>query len=208
MEYQFLIVMGAMFFALLSPGPDFALILNQSIKYGIKTSIYTSFGLGFGVFLHSLYSILGLGIIISQSIIVYNIIKFLGAFYLFYIGYKSLKSKGFKLSSENGVAKESISNFKAFNLGFLCNILNPKAALFFISLFSVIIDPQTPMNFKAFYTFCIVSMTISWFCTLSFILSHKKVREFFNKFGTYFDRAIGTILILLALKIAFFDKNS
>ncbi len=205
-EYQFLIVIGAMFFALLSPGPDFAFILNQSIKYGKTTSIYTSFGLGAGVFVHIFYSILGLGLIISKSIILFNVIKYLGAFYLIFIGYKSLKSKGFKLEDKSSSGQEKMTNFNAFNLGFLCNLLNPKAALFFISLFSVVVDISTPLYLKSIYGICAVVMTITWFSILSFILSNEQVRAFFNRFGKHFDRAIGVILISLGIKIAFLER--
>ncbi len=200
---EFLLVIVSMFFALLSPGPDFAFVLKQSIHHGQKSSIYTSFGLGFGVLVHIAYSILGIGLIISKSIILFNIIKFLGAFYLIYIGYKSLRSKGFKLHEEKVTKAESISHVKSFALGFLCNVLNPKAALFFVSLFTVIVNISTPLWVQCVYGLCAVFMTIVWFSLLSIILSSGRVRRFFNIFGKQFDRIMGVILILLGLKIAF-----
>ncbi len=203
---EFLVVVVTMFFALLSPGPDFAFVLKQSISYGKKTSIFTSIGLGFGVMVHVVYCILGIGFIISKSIILFNIIKFLGAFYLIYIGFKSLKSKGFKIEDAHLKSSKSMGVKNAFLLGFLCNLLNPKAALFFVSLFTVVIDIKTPLYMQIAYgSFAVVS-TIFWFSTLSLILSQNRVRGFFNKFGVYFDRAIGLILISLGLKIAFLKQ--
>ncbi len=200
---EFFVVALTMLFALLSPGPDFAMILRQSVNYGRKTSIYTSFGLGLGVSVHITYSILGIGFIISKSIVLFNIIKFLGAFYLIYIGYKSLKSQGFELKDEKLTDIETMSDKKSFLIGFLCNLLNPKAALFFVSLFTVVVDTHTPLYIQTIYGLFAIFMTISWFTSLSFILSQNKVRRFFNKFGKYFDRFIGGILIFLGLKIAF-----
>lgn len=199
-------VSTAMIFALLSPGPDFAFILKQSVNYGKKTSIYTSLGLGFGVMVHIAYSILGIGFIISKSIILFNIIKFLGASYLIYIGYKSLKSKGFRLESQRADVAKAMSVKKSFILGFLCNALNPKAALFFISLFTAVVDIATPLHVKIFYGFFAVFTTIFWFSTLSIILSQDRIRGFFNRFGKYFDRTIGVILIFLGSKIAFLER--
>ncbi len=200
---EFLVVAVTMFFALLSPGPDFALVLKQSISYGKKTSIFTSIGLGFGVMVHVVYCILGIGFIVSKSIVLFNIIKFLGAFYLIYIGYKSLKSKGFKIDSAYEKSQETMSVKNAFLMGFLCNILNPKAALFFVSLFTVVIDVYTPLYMQIIYGAFAVCSIIVWFGTLSLILSQNKVRGFFNRFGIYFDRLIGVVLISLGLKIAF-----
>ncbi len=203
---EFLVVAITMVLALLSPGPDFAMILKQSVKYGRTTSIYTSLGLGVGVSVHIAYSILGIGFIISKSIVLFNIIKFMGAFYLIYIGYKSLKSDGFKLENEQINNIETISNKKSFLLGFLCNVLNPKAALFFVSLFTVIVNVHTPLYIQAFYGLFAVFLTIFWFTTLSFVLGQNKVRKFFNKFGKLFDRLIGLVLISLGLKIAFLKQ--
>ncbi|XOB61769.1 LysE family translocator [Campylobacterota bacterium DY0563] len=201
--HEFLILAGAMVLALLSPGPDFAMILKQSVTYGKRSSIFSSIGIGLGISVHIIYSILGIGLIISKSIILFNIIKYLGAAYLIYIGYQSLKSKGIKLDNSVSKASKNMSDIKSFWLGFLCNALNPKATLFFLSMFTVVISIDTPLYIQAFYgLFCILA-TIIWFTSLSLILSHNKVREFLNSFGKWFDRAIGSVLILLGLRVAF-----
>lgn len=200
--HEFLILAGAMVLALLSPGPDFAMILKQSVTYGKRSSIFASIGIGLGISVHIIYSILGIGLIISKSIILFNIIKYMGAAYLIYIGYQSLKSKGIKLENSDLVKNKSMSDFKSFWLGFLCNALNPKATLFFLSMFTVVISIDTPLYIQAFYgVFCILA-TMTWFVLVSLILSHKNVRNFLNSFGKWFDRAVGSVLILLGLKVA------
>uniref|UniRef100_UPI004047B9B6 LysE family translocator n=1 Tax=Aliarcobacter sp. TaxID=2321116 RepID=UPI004047B9B6 len=206
MEYtlyinEFLILATALFLALLSPGPDFAMILKQSISSGKRAAIFSSIGIGMGSSIHVIYTVLGIGLIISKSIILFNIIKYLGAAYLIYLGYKSLKSKGTNLNIQN-VEVENMSDFKAFSVGFLCNALNPKATLFFLSIFTVVVSIETPMHIQIFYgIFCIFTAML-WFVGISLILSHKKVREFFNKFGIWFDRSIGLVLIGLGIKVA------
>ena len=115
--------------------------------------------------------------------------------------HKSLKSKGTNLNIQN-VEVENMSDFKAFSVGFLCNALNPKATLFFLSIFTVVVSIETPMHVQIFYgIFCIFTAML-WFVGISLILSHKKVRGFFNKFGIWFDRAIGMVLIGLGIKVA------
>ena len=200
---EFLIVIIATFFAVISPGPDFAMVLKQSITYGRRSSIYTSIGIGLGIGVHVIYTLLGIGLIISKSIILFTIIKFLGAGYLIYLGYQSLKSKGLKIEENKDNEIKNMSKMKSFSMGFLCNALNPKATIFFISLFTVIISIDTPIYVQAIYGIACIFEVMLWFVFLSIILSQKKVREFFKKFGIWFDRVVGAVLILIGLKIAF-----
>lgn len=199
---EFLILATALFIALLSPGPDFAMILKQSVSYGKRASIVSSIGIGLGVSVHVVYTLLGIGLIISKSIVLFNIVKYLGAAYLIYLGIMSLRSKGMNLQDDSSKQKENISDFKSFSMGFLCNALNPKATLFFLSMFTVVISIDTPMYIQAIYgIFCMIA-SIIWFVFLSLFLSHKKVRTFFNSFGVWFDRIVGVVLIGLGIKVA------
>jgi len=78
--------------AVMSPGPDFVMIMRNSLLYSRKTGIYSAIGLGAGIAVHVTYSLIGIGFIISKSVLLFSIIKLLGAGYLVYVGYKSLKA--------------------------------------------------------------------------------------------------------------------
>ncbi len=199
---EFLILASALFIALLSPGPDFAMILKQSITYGKRSSIFASIGIGLGISVHVIYTILGIGLIISKSIVLFNIIKYMGAVYLVYLGYMSLKSRGMKLENGNVYNQKCMSDLKSFGVGFLTNALNPKATLFFLSIFTVVVSIDTPMYIQAFYGIFCIFATMVWFTVISLILSHRKVRDFFNSFGVWFDRVVGVVLISLGIKVA------
>src|SRR3989338_5059978 len=88
-------LLGAM-----SPGPDFAIIVRNSLTYSRRTGIWTAAGLGLGILVHVTYALLGIGFIVSQSILLYNALKYLGALYLLYIGWKALMTKAPKARSE------------------------------------------------------------------------------------------------------------
>ena len=90
---EFLTVALVHLLAVASPGPDFAIIVKQSISQGRKAALWSSLGIGLGIFIHVFYSLLGIGLVISQSITAFNIMKFLGAAYLAYLGVKGLKTK-------------------------------------------------------------------------------------------------------------------
>src|SRR3989344_4932597 len=135
MEYllEFLTVALLHFLAVVSPGPDFVIITKNTIAHSRKIGVYSAIGVALGISVHVIYSIIGIGLIISKSILLFNAIKLLGASYLIYIGYKALTSKS-KISSKKVKADKEISYLQAIKIGFLTNVLNPKATLFFFSL--------------------------------------------------------------------------
>jgi threonine/homoserine/homoserine lactone efflux protein len=99
MEYLSIIIAVAFIHLLgvISPGADFIMVMRNSLKYSTKTGVYSSIGLGLSTFTHVAYCLAGVALIISQSILLFNIIKFIGAGYLIYIGYKVSKFKNFRI---------------------------------------------------------------------------------------------------------------
>ena len=87
-------------------------------------------------------------------------------------------------------------------LGFLTNGLNPKATLFFLALFTVVIDPTTPTSMQVIYGVYLAVATFAWFAMLSKIFGRPSVREFLLRAGIWFERGMGAVLILLAVQIA------
>ncbi len=210
MDYmgEFLTVAVVHLLAVASPGPDFAIVLRQSLMAGRNAAIWTSIGVGVGILVHVAYTLLGLGLIISQSVQVFNLIKLIGAGYLIYIGWVSLRAK---LAS--GVAEEVGDSqikrcypVRAFRIGFLTNALNPKATLFFFSLFSVIIKPDTPQIVQLYYGLYMAIATGIWFCGLSLVLTQPRVRNSFVRFGHWAERGMGVVLIALGVRLAFSSK--
>jgi RhtB (resistance to homoserine/threonine) family protein len=202
--HEFLIIVVVHLLAVASP--DFAMVVRQSITYGRKAGFLTSIGIGLGIFVHAAYCMLGLGIIISQSIIVFNIMKWLGALYLFYIGFKCVTAKPHGLPSKKDL-KLKLSKAHALRIGFLTNALNPKASLFFLALFSVVISPQTVWGIKVFYTVWMAAATMAWFFGITVLFSHDRVRNSFQKIGHWFERAMGAVLILLGIRLAFSSQH-
>ena len=112
---------------------------------------WTAFGVGLGILVHVTYCLLGIGLIISQSILLFNTIKLIGAAYLLFIGWKALTTKHSSAQTDGIMHKEAVmSASTAMRIGFLCNALNPKATLLFLALFTQVIDPQTPLFVQIF----------------------------------------------------------
>lgn len=87
--------------------------------------------------------------------------------------------------------------------GFVTNGLNPKATLFFLSLFTVVINPHTPLTVQAGYGLYLAVATALWFTLMALLFSHDRVRRGFARLGHWFDRLMGGLLVLLGVKIAF-----
>ena len=202
---QFFTVATIHLFAVMSPGPDFAIILKQSLSHGRKISIITSLGIGTGILIHALICMLGLGMVISESKFLFNFIKILGAIYLFYIGTKSLiQNVQFKTYENNSI--NQITALKSFRLGFLTNVLNPKATLFFLSLYATIITDQTTIATQAMYGLWMSAVTGLWFCLLSIMLTNKSVIQKIQKFTVIIQRGTGVMLIVFAIKLLFSNQ--
>lgn len=188
--------------AVMSPGPDFIMILRNSLLYTRKNGIYSAAGLGLGISLHVTYCLLGIALIISQSILLFSIIKYAGAAYLIWIGIKSLRAGPEKeLRIERDDRKE-LTNLQALRIGFITNATNPKATLFFLSLFTLVIKSTTPLWVKTVMGIEMVTATFLWFSLVSIIASHRVVRKRVIKFQYYAERFMGGILILFGLKLA------
>lgn len=189
--------------AVASPGPDFAIIVRQSLIYGKVTALWSSMGVGCGILIHVFYSLLGIGLVISQSVLAFSILKYLGALYLLYLGVKGLQTKplagAMVLDAEKRTAPSAL---RAFWTGFLTNGLNPKATLFFLSLFTVVINPETPQMVQAIYGGYMALATAVWFSLVSFFFSHPHIRNRFQRLGHWLERATGLVLVGLGIKLA------
>ena len=202
---EFLLVALAHLVAVASPGPDFAMVLRQSITFGRRPAIWTSIGIGTGIFLHVAYSILGIGLLVRSSVLAFNILKWLGAIYLAWIGQKALRARPFVNSAaaaDATLAQAMPDRRAAFVTGFLTNALNPKATLFFVSLFSVVINPRTPVVVQGVYGVWMALATMGWFTLVSLFFSQERVRAAFLRCGHWFERARGVILLALGLRLA------
>ncbi len=208
MEHLIIIgtIVGIHILALISPGPDFIMAIKNSLQYSRRMGIMTSIGFGLGIAVHVTYCLAGLAIVISQSILVFNVIKLFGAGYLIYIGIKSIFSKSSAMDIKAVEKDKQITSWQAIKMGFLTNILNPKVTLFFLGLFSFVVKPETPKTVVGVVSIIMVLNTILWFSLVSIFFTQTRVRKAFEKFQGIFNKAFGGLLILLGIKIALAKK--
>ena len=199
-------LMAIFAFAIVSPGADLAMVMRQSLVQGRRAAVITSFGIGAALMVHVTYTILGLGLIISQSIYLFNIVKWCGVAYLVYIGIKALRAGKADLSAEavkaGGEVKVEQSALRAFGLGFLANALNPKAVFFFLSIFSTVVSAHTPIAVKFGYGLVMATCLIAWFVGVSLFMTTPRMRAAFSRASQWIDRTSGLVFIALGIKLA------
>ena len=191
--------------AAMSPGPDFLIVMRNNLTCSLRTGLFTSLGIALGLSVHVAYSLMGIGFIIAKSIVLFNVIKYVGAAYLVYIGYQSLRAKPQELKNEARRAG-NISSLEAIKIGFLTNVLNPKATIFLLGLFTQVIDPHTPMFVQMAYGLEIMVVVFLWFTTLSIMVNRNFIRDRVTKFQHRAEQAMGVALIGLGIKVGL-SKN-
>lgn len=209
---ELLLVAGIHWLGVMSPGPDFAMVMRNSLVYSRRTGLLAAAGLASGILVHVTYSLLGIGLLISQSILLFNAIRLIGAGYLIFIGIKSLLSKkdAHPLEGDSPLMAtgKELNTFAALKLGFLTNVLNPKVTLFFLALFTQVINPNTPIGIKVLYGVVMSLQTFIWFAIVALVLTHKRVNSVFAGIKHYLERVFGVILIALGIKVALGSHKS
>ncbi len=210
MEYlsQFIGLAVISLLGAMSPGADFVLVTRNALVYSRKIGIYTAIGIGLGVLVHVFYTLAGIGLIISKSILLFNLIKYTGAMYLIYIGWKSMHAEPRKFEQDKMLEnKKEISPAKALLSGVATNALNPKVTLFFLSLFMQFISAGTPFGIQILLGLETAFIIGTWFVVVAFMFSNEILKNKMRKVGHWFERITGAALILLGIKVALSTKE-
>lgn len=189
------------------PGADFAMVLRQSIAHDRRAALFTSAGIASAILVHGSYTLLGVGVIVGQSLLIFTILKWLGAAYLIYLAVSALRSPPPQPPAEAVLTATRRGDFAAFSLGFLTNLLNPKAVLFFLALFTSLVSVQTPGDIKVVYVASMSLMLFGWFALVSIFFTTASVRQGFFRFGRWFNRVTGITFILLAVRVALAQQH-
>lgn len=192
----------------ITPGADTMYILGRSIAQGKKAGVLSALGIITGALFHVIFATLGLSIILAKSALAFQIVKYVGAAYLIYLGIKMLLSKqsgNFELSTSN----QETNYKKIYVSGILTNILNPKVALFFLAFLPQFINPNyenTSLSFLLLGITFLATGTI-WCLLLAFFSARlsTSIRKNY-KVKTWLDRITGGVFIALGIKLALSKK--
>jgi RhtB (resistance to homoserine/threonine) family protein len=187
--------------AVISPGADFAMVTRNSMVLSRRAGVLTATGIALGVLVHVAYSMAGIGLLISKSILLFNIIKFAGAAYLIYLGVALLRSRKAD-PAERASPQAPLSDLAALKIGFLTNALNPKTTLFVVALFSQVISPGTSVAVQLGYGAFISLTHLVWFVLIACAFSSVAAQRFVATSRHLVERGIGAALVALGLGLA------
>lgn len=186
--------------AVISPGPDFAMVTRNSLLRSRRAGVFTAMGIGLGVCVHVGYTLVGVGLLIQQSLWLFNAIKWAGAAYLVYLGVKMLRAQ--PGGAVQGSATTALSDAAALRMGLATNVLNPKPTVFIVSLFLQVVRPDTPLAVQIDYGAFIALAHLAWFSLVALCFSAGAVRDRLLAVRHTVDRVCGVVLVGFGVALA------
>ena len=177
----------AHFIALTSPGPDTAIIIRQVTLHGRKSGFIAALGIGFGISVHCFLAISGISLFILSNDLYKLLISIFGSSYLIYLSIMMLKTSKNIASSTS----EDYKPLNSFATGFITNIFNIKSFIFFVSLFTILIESIDGIYFYLYPIYFSITSCL-WFVLVSYMLSLKN-----NSFNIHENKIIKYIMSLL-----------
>lgn len=187
---------------MISPGPDFFLVLKNSLSYNRKIALMTCLGVISAIAIHMSYCVAGIAVLITATPWLYNALRYAGAAYLLWIGVKALLAKSSGTAYVSKQAQElNVTARAAFMQGLLCNLLNPKATLFFLAIFTQLLNASSTMLDKLVVAFIIWLEAAIWWPMVVFVFQTQIVQRRYFKLQVIIDKLLGVILIVLGMKV-------
>lgn len=183
--------------AVISPGADFAMITRNSYLYGRRAGVWTATGIACGVWLHVGYTLLGVSLLLSQTPWLFHGIKLLGAGYLIWIGWQTMRQT--PVTAALAGEHSSLAARQAWKNGFLTNALNPKTTLFVLSTFTQIVNHGTPPALQLAYGALMSGAHWLWFAAVALLLSQPTLRKRLLARQQTVNQVIGVLLLGLGL---------
>lgn len=200
---EFLLIAATHFLALLSPGPDFFLIMQASLRLPRRFGIAISGGIAAANGIYLILAVSGLEIVRELPIWM-TLLRYLGAAYLIFIGVSLLRAHRQEPADVNPTAFLQEPHFgRQFLLGFMSGIFNPKNAIFYLSLFTVMVSHKTGFNTRCLYALWMASVVFVWDCTLVLVIGRDTVKKRLGSGIYYVEKISGAVLALFGLCLPF-----
>ncbi|MEX5897793.1 LysE family translocator [Proteus vulgaris] len=197
-----LVVFTIALLGMISPGPDFFLVVKNAARYQRSAAMMTAMGI-VALLVHMSYCVAGIAVLITTTPWLFSILKYAGAIFTYY-------GLVFRAYSQNLIIRlmKKLINIhksvfkKAFMQGFLCNLLNPKATLFFLAVFTQVLSVDSSIGEKLWYAFIIWGLAVVYWPLLVLLIQSAPVRKVLNRVQKSIDKVLGVVLIGLGIKVA------
>lgn len=187
--------------AVIAPGPDFAVTVRQSVRHGRWAGVQVAIGIGAGISVHVLYTLLGVGALLHANALLMTATRMLGASYLLYLVFSFLRGAGRSSSAgklEGTGTASALGWRRSFLLGFVTNATNPKATLFFLAIFTTVVSAGTPLKVQVLYGIWMCLVNASWFVLVSVLFTQQAVRDRFLRMGGWLEGMMALVFLVFA----------
>jgi threonine/homoserine/homoserine lactone efflux protein len=201
---EFLLIAAAHFLALISPGPDFFLIMQAALRLPMRYGLAVCGGIACANALYLLLAIFGLELVRELHWLM-SLLRYLGGAYLVFLGLLLLKAA----KNEKGANDEKVDILvqedlrRQFLVGFLSAILNPKNAIFYLSLFTVMVSPETPMPTRCLYAAWMAAVVFLWDAGLVLTIGNRQVRARLGGSIFWIEKVSGLMLTVFGIYLPF-----
>ncbi len=197
---QLLVTVSVTLLVMVSPGPDMVLVLRNTFVSGRRAGLQTSMGILSGNLVHITYCVLGIGLLISQSIMAFATLKYAGAAYLIYLGIMSFRSGAKTLHTNDIEGRRPYRTW--FFQGLVNNLLNPKGTLFYLGVFTTVITPDTSANAMLLLIASMMLISAAFWLLFVYTLDRPTIRELVERSRQTVNRIFGALLLLLGMRVA------
>lgn len=192
-----LLILGIHALALVSPGPDFAVVTRTAIVSGRGAGLWAAAGVATSIGIYVLISVLGMSLVLAALPGLSRILAVVGALYLAWLGIGCLRSTG-----QLPEAQAAPGGGRTFVTGLLTNLLNPKAMLYFGSVLSQALTPGLAAADVVLLWSLLVAESLLWFALVALLFSSRPVLAWLRERLVWLDRTVGAVLLVLAAKVS------
>ncbi len=205
MNYAFVLGSLVVFhmLALISPGPNVLIVMQTAMSRTRRASIATASGIATGSIIWSSSALVGLNIVLEHFAWFYSVLKLLGGIYLLYLGIKMWRNANQPFVQSLSANTNIFTTWQAYRLGLLTTLTNPKAAIFFGSVFTAILPPASPLWVKLAAIAIICFDSTMWHISLAYFCSTRIVQQTYESSKHWADRIAGTAMGILGIKLIF-----
>lgn len=187
----------------MAPGPNFLIIIKNSLSYSRHTGMVTARGVALGTIIYVIAGFLGFTALLSQSVVLFNFVKWLGVIYFVFMGIKAIRSARKQAHIEvDNIQEQMMSDRQAIRSGFFTMLSNVKAAFYFMLLFTTVMPPQVSLETKIIITAMIPGISLIWYSILATTFSTQTVRKIYRRFERWLNSAFGAMWVALGMKLA------
>lgn len=186
--------------AMVSPGPNFLIVTQTAVSRSRREGVFAALGIVAAGVVWPSAALLGVELIFTATPWLYWSIKLFGGAYLIYVGIKSWRQAGC-VPADSGDGAAGVSAWRAFRLGFITNVANPKAAIFFGSIFAAVLPPQLPLWMHAAVIAVVLGNALWWYTGLALFFSTPRAQRGYLKAKRTLDYLTGGFFIFVGVRL-------